>query len=450
VSAALTELSSRLNQRAQDDSYAAKAQVGGLLPIVIGTQLVALLIGILVALGLARSIMRAAQRIARAARGLAVGDLEQEITIESNDGLGQMATALRDMITYQREMADVAEAIGSGDLTRQMEPKSERDAFGHAFAKMSGGLEELVGHMQDVARDLAETSRQLGSASSQTSAAVQQVNRFDDSPNALAELAELLDLGPGLRNHGFDLSHTGDGLFDRHSALFCGRPRLLRRARDVAQTNLLALNAAIEAARAGEHGRGLAVVADEVRKSAERSSRETKQIAGLIAEVQHGTLEAVDSMGAGAEKVEQGSARADQAGRALGAITAAVDATLRQATEISSAAQQMATTSRGVVDAMQAITAVVQENAVATQDMRTQSSLVTSAIQSIAAVAEEQSSATEEVSASTEEMSAQVEEMTAQAQELANTAQQLQNLVVRFQLGTNEAASNVVALHRAA
>ena len=55
------------------------------------------------------------------------------------------------------------------------------------------------------------------------------------------------------------------------------------------QTNLPALNAAIEAARAGEHGKGFAVVADEVRKLAERSGRETKQIADLIAQVQTAT-----------------------------------------------------------------------------------------------------------------------------------------------------------------
>ena len=108
------------------------------------------------------------------------------------------------------------------------------------------------------------------------------------------------------------------------------------------QTNLLALNAAIEAARAGEHGRGFAVVADEVRKLAERSSRETKQIADLIREVQGATQQAVRAMETGATKVEQGSAKADVAGQALGDILAAVDSTVQQVTEIAASAQQMA------------------------------------------------------------------------------------------------------------
>ena len=207
------------------------------------------------------------------------------------------------------------------------------------------------------------------------------------------------------------------------------------------QTNLLALNAAIEAARAGEHGKGFAVVADEVRKLAERSGRETKQIAELIAQVQTGTKEAVAAMDSGAAKVELGSEKADQAGQALEEILKAVQDTVRQVGEIASSSQQMASGARSVTDAMQSISAVVEESSAATEQMAAQASAVTGSIQSIAAVSEEQSAATEQVSASTEQMSAQVEQMSAQAQELASTAEQLKQLVARFKLDNAAAAA---------
>jgi methyl-accepting chemotaxis protein len=203
-----------------------------------------------------------------------------------------------------------------------------------------------------------------------------------------------------------------------------------------AQTNLLALNAAIEAARAGEHGRGFAVVADEVRKLAERSQRETKAIAGLIAEIQAGTSTAVAAMEGGSRTVEQGVLMADQAGAALGEILTAVASTVEQVSGIAAAAQEVSAGARTVVDTMTAITQTVGDSSEAIDEMASQAGQVATSIQSIATVSSEGSAATEEVSAAAEEMSAQVEEISAQATALASTADELMGLTARFQVGS--------------
>jgi methyl-accepting chemotaxis protein len=200
------------------------------------------------------------------------------------------------------------------------------------------------------------------------------------------------------------------------------------------QTNLLALNAAIEAARAGEHGKGFAVVADEVRKLAERASTATKEISGLVKNIQHTVSEAVTAMDDGSSEVERGVKQANQAGQALQQILSAAREVNQQVSQIAGAADQMSSLSNELIAATDAVSAVVEENSAATEEMSAGSGEVTQAIENIASVSEENSAAVEEVSASAEEMSAQVEEVTASAQSLAEMAEALQQVVAQFKL----------------
>ena len=143
------------------------------------------------------------------------------------------------------------------------------------------------------------------------------------------------------------------------------------------QTNLLALNAAIEAARAGEAGRGFAVVADEVRKLAEHSRSATKDIAALIKAIQAETNEAVVVMEEGTKEVEVGAGLADQAGKALEAISSVVRQSAELVQEISLASKQQVRGTEGVANAMQIISGITRQTSQgARQTVSTVSNLV--------------------------------------------------------------------------
>jgi methyl-accepting chemotaxis protein len=135
------------------------------------------------------------------------------------------------------------------------------------------------------------------------------------------------------------------------------------------QTNLLALNATIEAARAGDAGRGFAVVADEVRKLAEESKKATKNISGLISDIQNSTNQAVKTIKNGTEGVEQGSKVIGDALVSLEGISALINSIDTQTTNIEKLAETETEFTLNIDKSIADVSAIAEESAAGAQQM---------------------------------------------------------------------------------
>src|SRR5947209_3679694 len=64
----------------------------------------AVLLGLLVGYFMSRAISRSAGQMATAAKGLALGDLDQQIEVSSQDEIGELGEAFKEMVAYQQQM----------------------------------------------------------------------------------------------------------------------------------------------------------------------------------------------------------------------------------------------------------------------------------------------------------------------------------------------------------
>jgi methyl-accepting chemotaxis protein len=375
----------------------------------------ALLVTIILAWRLGGGLLSPVGELAKFSERLAVGDPKARVEVTSTNELGYIADNLNRAVAkvskaannqessdaLQRsitELLTVINQVARGDLS--LRGKVTNDALGNVADSVNYMLDnftKVLERVRKAAMEVTACSNNILVAADQMQAgATQQDQEITNTSSAVEELTVSMkqvsnnaEASAEAARRALDAAEQGnravrdtlEGMQRIRSSVQATAKKIkslgdrsleiseiINVINDITeQTNLLALNAAIEAARAGDAGRGFAVVADEVRKLAEHSRSATKDIAALIKAIQAETNEAVVVMEEGTKEVESGATLADQAGRALDAISNVVRQSAELVQEISLASKQQVRGTEGVAHAMQIISNITRQTSQGTR-----------------------------------------------------------------------------------
>ena len=314
--------------------------------------------------------------------GLVSGLVIAAFTIRSITGpLGEMQS----LITHAASNKDFTGSI-------QVRSMDEVGTTAHAFNGMLRALQDSLNELRrnivqvdDASTTLAQAASQAAHASSETSessssmaASVEELSvsvtsvsdhtrealvlanragEYSETGGAVigAAVAAMADIAVQVRNVGAAITELGT-----HTERISSVVQVIKDVAD--QTNLLALNAAIEAARAGEQGRGFAVVADEVRKLAERTTKATGEIAGMIGDIQSRSKSAVTAMEDTIERLESSSEQAGKAGESIEAIRGANSEVQRVFADINEAMHEQGAASYDIAQKVERVAQASEES----------------------------------------------------------------------------------------
>ncbi len=338
-----------------------------LMNIILAASLIlAITLGTIIAVTISKPV----GQVVEAANKLALGDVNVNVKYHSKDEIGKLADAFGVMINNIRGQAHAAERIAAGDLTVEVDVKSENDLLGKK-------LSELVANNNDILSNIAAASDQVATGAKQISessialshGATEQASSVEELTASLEQISSQTDMNAKNATTANDLAMSAklDAVqgneqmkemltaMEEINEASANISKVIKVIDDIAfQTNILALNAAVEAARAGQHGKGFAVVAEEVRNLAARSANAAKETTEMI----EGSI----------KKAEGGTRIAQETATALSKIVVGVEKVATLVNDIANASSEQAMGISQINQGIMQVSTVVQTNSATSEE----------------------------------------------------------------------------------
>ena len=291
-----------------------------------------LVIAVVAAFTLSRSITRPLALAIETARRIKAGDLSTQIRSVRNDEIGEL---LRTMDEMQAHLVGVLRNV----LSSARDVAASSDELSHGNTELSTRTERAAANLQQTAAAVEQISGNVNGSSAKSNTASQVAGKAREAVieggAAVERLVETMTRIAGSSTRIKDIIAVIDGI--------------------AFQTNILALNAAVEAARAGEQGRGFAVVASEVRSLAARASSAAKEIKVLIDD--------------SAERVSDGTATVAEVGKRIKAVVEEVMSVRQLIEDVSIAGQEQKTGMGSVSASVGELDQSTQQNAALVEEI---------------------------------------------------------------------------------